>query len=53
MTTFEQIKSANREVFSLYELAREFSSSVELYETLDLFAKKVGEFVPFDTCAVS
>ncbi|MEO7658767.1 MAG: diguanylate cyclase [Pyrinomonadaceae bacterium] len=48
----EQIKLANREVFSLYELAREFSSSRNLPETLEMFAKKVGEFVPFDTCAL-
>jgi diguanylate cyclase (GGDEF)-like protein/putative nucleotidyltransferase with HDIG domain len=48
----EQIKLANREVFTLYELAREFSSSFELHETLALFTKKVGEFVPFVTCAV-
>ncbi|MFM9904636.1 MAG: diguanylate cyclase [Pyrinomonadaceae bacterium] len=48
----EQIKLANREVFNLYELAREFSSSVTLTETLTMFAKKVGEFVPFDTCAL-
>lgn len=48
----EQIKLANREVFSLYELAREFSSSVSLQNTLDMFAKKIGEFVPFDTCAL-
>lgn len=48
----EQIKLANREVFSLYELAREFSSAETLHETLDMFANKVGEFVPFDTCAI-
>ena len=48
----EQIKLANREVFTLYELAREFTSSVDLEEILCLFAKKVGEFVPFKTCAV-
>lgn len=48
----EQIKLANREVFSLYELAREFSASVNLSETLDMFAKKISEFVPFDTCAL-
>jgi diguanylate cyclase (GGDEF)-like protein/putative nucleotidyltransferase with HDIG domain len=48
----EQIKSANREVFSLYELAREFSSSADQHETLELFSAKVGEFVPFDTCVV-
>ncbi len=47
-----QIKRANREVFTLYELARVFSSSLNLHETLSLFTKKIGEFVPFDTCAV-
>ena len=48
----EQIKSANKEVFSLYELAREFGSAVDLRATLELFSSKVHEFVPFDTCAV-
>lgn len=48
----EQIKLANREVFNLYELAREFSGSVNLSETLETFSRKVGEFVPFDTCAL-
>jgi diguanylate cyclase (GGDEF)-like protein/putative nucleotidyltransferase with HDIG domain len=48
----EQIKRANREVFTLYELARVFSSSLNLQETLTLFVKKVGELMPFDTCAV-
>lgn len=48
----EQIKRANREVFSLYELAREFSSSADPKETLELFSEKVREFVPFDTCVV-
>ncbi len=48
----EQIKRANREVFSLYEMAREFSSAVDLEETLDLFAKKVGELLPFTTCSL-
>jgi diguanylate cyclase (GGDEF)-like protein len=48
----EQIKLANREVFNLYELAIEFGASVNLSETLEMFARKVGEFVPFDTCAL-
>ena len=48
----EQIKRANREVFSLYELARVFSSSLNMQETLALFVEKIGEFIPFDTCAV-
>ena len=48
----EQIKRANREVFTLYELAKIFGSSLNLPETLSLFTKKIGEFVPFDTCAI-
>ena len=49
----EQIKQANREVFTLYSLAREFSSSLDLEETLALFADKVKEFVPYDSIAIS
>ena len=48
----EQIKRANREVFTLYELARVFSASLNLEETLSLFVKKISELVPFDTCVV-
>lgn len=47
-----QIKLANKEVFTLYELAREFGSSVHIEETLELFSKKIREFVPFETCAI-
>lgn len=48
----EQIKRANREVYTLYELARVFSGSLNLEETLSLFVNKIGELVPFDTCVV-
>lgn len=48
----EQIQRANREVFTLYEMAREFSSAQDLDETLALFTSKVRDFVPFDTCLV-
>lgn len=48
----EQIKRANREVFTLYELAKVFSSSLNLQETLALFVGKIGELVPFETCLV-
>ncbi len=48
----EQIKRANREVYTLYELARVFSSSLNLEDTLSLFVKKIGELVPFNTCIV-
>jgi diguanylate cyclase (GGDEF)-like protein/putative nucleotidyltransferase with HDIG domain len=43
-----EIKLAHREVFGLYELAREFSSSRKVSDTFDLFADKIAEFVPFD-----
>jgi len=48
----EQIKLANREVFTLYEMAREFGSSADLSEMLTLFTRKVKDLVPFDTCTV-
>ncbi|HEY8563214.1 MAG TPA: diguanylate cyclase [Pyrinomonadaceae bacterium] len=48
----EQIKRANREVFTLYELARIFSSSLNIEDTFSLFCEKIGEFVPYDTCVI-
>jgi diguanylate cyclase (GGDEF)-like protein/putative nucleotidyltransferase with HDIG domain len=48
----EQIKNANKEVFTLYELARVFSTSLSLQQTLELFTKKLGELIPFDSCVV-
>jgi diguanylate cyclase (GGDEF)-like protein len=48
----EHIKRANREVISLYELAREFSTAADLQGALRMFAGKLGELVPFDTCAL-
>ena len=48
----EQIKRANREVFTLYELAKVFSSALNLQETLTLLSEKISHFVPFDTCAI-
>ncbi len=48
----EQIKLANKEVVTLFELAREFSSSESLKDVLSLFSLKIKELVPFETCAV-
>ncbi len=48
----EQIKRANREVFTLYELARIFSSSLNPEDTFALFAEKIGGLVPYDTCVI-
>lgn len=48
----EQIQSANHEVFSLFSLAREVSSSLNLGETLEYFTEKVADFVPYDKCVV-
>ncbi|MGD9563988.1 MAG: diguanylate cyclase [Pyrinomonadaceae bacterium] len=48
----QQIKRANQEVFSLYEMARDFGASLNVEETLDLLTRKIKEFVPYDTCLV-
>ncbi|MBA3351797.1 MAG: diguanylate cyclase, partial [Blastocatellia bacterium] len=48
----EQIKRANREVFTLYSLARDFSSALDLDEILTLFSEKIRDLVPFDTSVV-
>jgi diguanylate cyclase (GGDEF)-like protein/putative nucleotidyltransferase with HDIG domain len=48
----DQIKQANREVFTLYSLAREFGAVMTLDDTLALFAEKVGAFVPYDACGI-
>lgn len=51
-TYVERIQSANREVFALFELVREFGESNSLSEMLELFARKLNELMPTDTCAV-
>ncbi len=48
----DQIKLANKEVFTLFELAREFGSSESLSDMLALFTQKISELIPFDTCSV-
>jgi diguanylate cyclase (GGDEF)-like protein/putative nucleotidyltransferase with HDIG domain len=48
----EQIKRANQEVFSLYEMARDFGAALNLEETLRLLTRKVSQFVPYDTCLI-
>lgn len=52
LSYIHQIKSANREVFKLYELARIFGSSVKLGETFSLFTSKIADFIPYDTCVI-
>jgi len=51
-TYVEQIKRANQEVFSLYEMARDFGTVLDPDEALALLTKKVGQFVPYETCLV-
>jgi diguanylate cyclase (GGDEF) domain len=48
----QQIKRANREVFTLYSLAKEFGAAADLDETLSLFTEKISELAPYDTCVV-
>jgi diguanylate cyclase (GGDEF)-like protein/putative nucleotidyltransferase with HDIG domain len=47
-----QITSAHREVYALYEIARTFGSSLDLEDTVAVLVNKVGHVVPFDLCAV-
>lgn len=49
---YDQIKSAHQEVYSLYEIARTFGSSLDVKNTVEALVDKVGHVVPFDTCAV-
>jgi len=49
---YDQIRNAHREVYALYEIARKFSSSLEIEKTLSVLMDKVGQLVPYDTCAV-
>jgi len=48
----DQIKQANKEVFTLFELSREFAGATKIDETLALFTSKVRDFIPFTTCSV-
>lgn len=48
----DQIKQANKEVFKLFELSREFAGATKIDETLNLFSSKIKEFIPFTTCSV-
>lgn len=52
LAAYDQIRSAHREVYALYEIARKFGSSLEVEKTLSVLVDKVGHLVPFDTCVV-
>lgn len=52
LSYMDEIKRANREVVSLYEIARDLSSSEGLERTLALFTRQISEFVPYDNCIV-
>ena len=49
---YDEIRNAHREVYALYEIARKFSSSLEIDSTLSVLVDKVGHLVTYDTCAV-
>ncbi|HKO60995.1 MAG TPA: diguanylate cyclase [Pyrinomonadaceae bacterium] len=49
---YDQIKSANQEVYALYEIAKTFGSSLDVRNTVEALVDKVGHVVPFDTCVV-
>lgn len=47
-----QIKSAHNEIFSLYEIARTFGSTLNLEDIMAIFVNKLRHVVPFDTCVI-
>lgn len=48
----DHIKAAHHEVYSLYEIARTFSTSLDLEDTVSIFVNKLRHVIPFETCAV-
>lgn len=48
----DQIRDAHREVYALYEIARTFGSSLDVQDIVRITVNKIGNVVPFDTCAV-
>lgn len=46
------IASAHREVYALYEIAQTLGSSLRLVEVLDLVVSKIGQLVPYHSCAI-
>jgi diguanylate cyclase (GGDEF)-like protein/putative nucleotidyltransferase with HDIG domain len=47
-----QIAAAHHEMSSLYEIARTFSTSLNLADTVAIFANKLKYIIPFETCAI-
>ena len=48
----DQIAAAHHEMSSLYEIARTFSTSLNLEDTISIFARKLKFVIPFETCAI-
>lgn len=48
----DQIAAAHNEMSSLYEIARTFSTSLNLEDTISIFARKLKFVIPFETCAI-
>ncbi len=46
------ISSAHREVYALYEIAQMLGASLRLAEVLEVVVNKIGQLVPFRTCAI-
>lgn len=49
---FQHISSAHHEVFTLYEIARCFSRTLNFEDISAVFNKMVRQMIPFETCAV-
>ena len=49
---FAEIASANRETYTLYEIAHSLGQSMSLADTMTLVSAKLSTLVPFSSCAL-
>ena len=51
-TVFDDIASAHKEIYALYEIAQAMGKSLSVMETMGLISSKVTNLVPFSSCVL-
>jgi diguanylate cyclase (GGDEF)-like protein/putative nucleotidyltransferase with HDIG domain len=52
VAVFQQIRSAHREVITLYEIAQTISTSLDLRDTFAVFSSRLQDIVSYTTCVL-
>ena len=52
VTVFDDIASAHKEIYALYEIAQAMGKSLSVMETMGLISSKVTKLVPFSSCVL-